>query len=666
MAQTEETTLPRVVADRLLYVPDYQRPYAWGRKQLEDLWEDLDLTGNRTHYAGTLVLRDRWDGRPFGRRRRMVETDDEGNQLRHSEIVDGQQRLTTCFLILDRIRRRLEALAAAGTGEGEPIARNIGSRYGLVTIDKVKRPRLELGADLADYWRSSVLGDEAFPHDLIAAQQRLKDAVEFAEGRLDQLTEPAHPHEQFRRLAELHIRITTRLTFLVYEVEGEGDEAIIFETLNERGRDLTSLEKTKNYLLYVSRLIQDDRSTDLARTINKCWSDIFRQKVDDETLLRSHWIATHEPDRNKWHGVDSIKATFDRSKYAAEETRIVPPPGSSQDQAATWDQLYADVSTYVRSLRDSAVYLAEFADPHAPYTAFSSDIDRAAARSNAAALRRSRIIAPYIPLLLAARLAYPSDGALYATLLNLAECYSARVFIIQQRRSNTGHPALRRLAYKLHNGTAPDDVLDEMRGLVWWHAPDHRVRQTMESTEEIWWPRRGHKYVLYEYERDLLGPNQEGLQPLSSFTQSTGGGDRTTEHILPRQPGADAKCWWDHFSHEEHARLVHALGNLVLTYDNSSYGRKCFREKRGHHFVAGEAPVRCYAQGKLRQEQLLAAFGDWTPARIQERQLVLAQWAMQRWSVSPSGHPHEVDTEDDIEEEGTVEDQAFLDEADSA
>ena len=45
VASTQEVSLPQVVNDRLLEVPDYQRPYAWGPKQLADLWEDLDLLG---------------------------------------------------------------------------------------------------------------------------------------------------------------------------------------------------------------------------------------------------------------------------------------------------------------------------------------------------------------------------------------------------------------------------------------------------------------------------------------------------------------------------------------------------------------------------------------------------------------------------------------------
>jgi len=101
----------------------------------------------------------------------------------------------------------------------------------------------------------------------------------------------------------------------------------------------------------------------------------------------------------------------------------------------------------------------------------------------------------------------------------------------------------------------------------------------MESTRENWYSRRGHKYFLYEYELSIQAHGQE-LQPLSCFTDATKE-QRTTEHVLPQHPKADDACWWDQFSKGQHTALVHSLGNLALTYDNSSYSNKCFDKKRG-------------------------------------------------------------------------------------
>ena len=120
MAQSGEITLPKVVQGRLLEVADYQRPYAWEHKHLEDLWEDLDLLGKGHHYAGTLVIKDSQEPE-------LLAAD--GDALTRFEVVDGQQRLTTCLLLLDRIRRALELVDADGAAE---VASRLRSTYGLL------------------------------------------------------------------------------------------------------------------------------------------------------------------------------------------------------------------------------------------------------------------------------------------------------------------------------------------------------------------------------------------------------------------------------------------------------------------------------------------------------------------------------------------------------
>jgi hypothetical protein len=447
MPQSQEVRLPAVVADRLIEVPDYQRPYAWEEKQLNDLWEDLDLLGSAgTHYAGTLVLRD-IESSPGVPRTSM---DDEGPTLRHAEVVDGQQRLITCFLLLDRVRRRLEGLDASGVEAAGPIARNIRHRYGFVRIDNAPVPRLTLGTDLNPYWISVVLGDDPYVGPaLIAGERRLRDAVHFFDSKLDGLAAQGSPETEFGRLRELQRRITDGLGFLVYEVGSVGEVGVIFETLNERGRQLSDLEKAKNYLLYLARNLPDARNEMLAQQINNGWSEIFRNLAResgdlDLALLRPHWLATQNPDRNAWKRIASIKERFDRSKYLASHNRLVPAE-TGDDQETAWNQLCDDVSTFVKSLVQCSYFLAEMFDPNASFEAFSSEDDRRRARLRSGALRRSGVVALYRPLLFASRLRHPTNGDLYARLVDRCERYTARVFIIEQRRQNAGEPRLLRL-----------------------------------------------------------------------------------------------------------------------------------------------------------------------------------------------------------------------------
>ena len=659
MPAQQETTLTTVLSDRLLEVPDYQRPYAWTTKQLEDLWEDLDLVGPKgQHYFGTLVLRDVRDDDGEVR----TSLDEAGTTLRHSEVVDGQQRVTTCVVLLDRIRRRLAGLAGDGIEGAAAIAESLRRSFGVVVVDNVSVPRLRLGQDLNEYWTSVVLGDEQYVGGaLIGGAARLAGAVAFFDARLIELANGVDPTEFVTRLRELQRRVTAGLRVLVYEVASAAEVGVIFETLNERGRPLTELEKTKNYLLYLARQIPDGRTDDLAAFINSRWAGIFGALARsdggmDDQLLRVHWLATQNADLRSWQGVASIKRAFDRSRYVSASTRIIPSSFRPDEPKAAFDHLYSEVKDYVASLHHCAHFVAEMFDPHAQFVAFGSGRERA--RRASAALARSGVVALYRPLLCAARLRYPNDGDFYADLADVLDRYSARVFVISQRRANAGQAKLASLAFDLFKKRAtPEEVLDAVSVLLWRYASDTQVRAALESETENWYARRGHKYFLYEYELSRMGSGEQ-LQQFGYFIKK-GNEQRTTEHILPQNPDPGAACWWDSFSKEEHVALRHALGNLVLTLDNSQYSNKCFADKRGAPLGAGSTPKACYAQSSFHQERELAAFDTWTPDTIRARQKQLAEWALERWAVSVPGTDvlEPQDAEPEIEAEG-AEDEA--------
>ena len=82
---TSNKTFRQMFGNGLAYkVPIFQRDYSWTETEWDDLWTDVLLTlsagGNASHYMGSVVLSSK-DNRRF-------------------EIIDGQQRLTTFFLLL--------------------------------------------------------------------------------------------------------------------------------------------------------------------------------------------------------------------------------------------------------------------------------------------------------------------------------------------------------------------------------------------------------------------------------------------------------------------------------------------------------------------------------------------------------------------------------------
>lgn len=637
MAQSGEITLPKVVQGRLLEVADYQRPYAWEHKQLEDLWEDLDLLGNGHHYAGTLVIKDM-------QQPEMLAAD--GDALTRFEVVDGQQRLTTCLLLLDRIRRALEKVDAEGAAQ---VASRLRATYGLLRIDGVDVPRLKLGSDLQSYWKQCVLGDQpvAVP-TLVSGAQRLRAAAHYFDERIALLTEGLAGEVVVGRLMELQRRVISGLRFLVYEVQTDAEVGVVFETLNERGRPLTELEKVKNYLLYLARQLPQAQMSDLAISINEAWSHIFqmlsrRPPNFEERLVRAHWICTVEPDARQWKRIASVKSKFPRSKYVSSSERLSGTEGDNPEEDAVGDMLYKEVKEYVEGLRASATYIAEMYDDAAEYHAFAGKQNEI--RSATAALRRSPVVAIFQPVILSFRLAHPEDGEAYLDLIKLCETYSARVFAICQRRSNAGEPYLARIANDVfREKVTADEALDRIAALLWEYASDDEVRQNMLGKTN-WYARTAHKYVLYEYERSFAKSDTDVIAWSDIIDAKA---RKTTEHILPQNPDPES-CWKDLFTESEQEELRHALGNLVLTYDNSTYSNKEYADKRG---TPDQRIPKCYFTASLRSEVDVATrYETWTPETIRDRQELIAAWAMNRWRVEPPKGKDLQTAEDELADE---------------
>ena len=142
-----------------------------------------------------------------------MSMDDEGTTLRHCEVVDGQQRLITCFLLLDRVRScglRCLTLAALSLPASWPGTSGIGTASYESTTRR--RPRLRLGNELNAYWVSVVLGDDAYVGPgLIAGEWRLKDAMLFFDAKLESIRDGVSDALEFARLRELQRRINTAL-----------------------------------------------------------------------------------------------------------------------------------------------------------------------------------------------------------------------------------------------------------------------------------------------------------------------------------------------------------------------------------------------------------------------------------------------------------------------
>lgn len=623
-------TIQQIFADRFLRIPNYQRGYSWGEKQLKDLIEDLEVLDPASeHYAGTLVLH------------LAPETivDEGGATQRVYNVVDGQQRLTTIVVLLDSVCREMRRLGRTAVADA------IKKSY-LITRDFEDQPqaKLTLNADTHAFFQRNILGDQPGGEGArIESERRLHTARTFFQSYLEQ-QRLEQGDELYREwLILLHRKVTNSLKLTLYEVKQEADVGVIFEVMNNRGKQLSEMEKVKNYLLYVSSKIPMAAAKQLATDINRAWHNILERLMDadasssahEDQMLRAHWLMAYSYEAKKWQGNDSVKEAFSLKKYRDKHP-----------------QLLRLIREYVARLDDFSVAYCDLMKPGRS-SAFSrvTDLDaRQRLQLAATKLGRLETLVSFLPLFGAVRVRHPDDPAACLRFLDLCERYAFRVFRSAQRRANAGQTTLFKVGHELFHGRASLDAsLTQIRGLLLYYAPTSEFMKTLEEPAD-WYGRYSLTYFLYEYEAHLASERGEAPKlEWTSFYRSDK--KKTIEHILPQTPDRD--YWRERWRPEQVALYTHDIGNLSLTFDNSSYGNKSFPDKKG-----SPGAGLSYANSSLFMEKKLAANADWTETELLARRKEIVGWAAKRWHVDEAS-PVPASDLDAVDEEPVAEDEVI-------
>lgn len=238
-------TLPEIFEGSFFCIPDYQRGYAWDEKQIDELLKDIDhllLDSSAVrHYTGTLVL------------------SQSKNQMNQYNIVDGQQRLTTLVIFF-------KCISLFADREDKE---SIGTKYlkrGDLGNDQFV---LKLNLDTNKFFEKVILSDRNLENCPITLEshERLLNAHDLIHKWLSQKTSSGVLITQILNVLE------DRLGFLVYLPVEDAETGIMFEVINNRGKQLSELEKVKNYLIYCSIKLS---AFSLRDDITEHWSDILQ------------------------------------------------------------------------------------------------------------------------------------------------------------------------------------------------------------------------------------------------------------------------------------------------------------------------------------------------------------------------------------------------------
>lgn len=609
LTQSTLLTAEKIFKDSFFRVPDYQRGYSWQQLQREELLEDIELLPeNKPHYTGTLVL--------YSSNGNGKIIDKQGDSYELLDIVDGQQRLTTIVVLLDVVRRNLEEL-----GEND-LAKGLKERYIAVEdCNRDLRPKLTLNKDCHKFFIDLMLDVEgSLAGPTIRAHKNLQDAWEQFRDYLKK--KKIESGEKFASwLISFRNKICHHLVFTVYTVQEAIDVGIIFEVMNNRGLKITELEKVKNYLLYLTSKLELRPDHGLDGLINTTWTHIFESLMasklgstdNEDQLLRMHWLMGYDYETKNWKGSKSIKKEFHLREYISRH-----------------EELLGDIKEYINTLRDATTAYCDICNPlhtNSFNNLYSNPELRKKIVNISEKLRRLKVLAPFIPILMAVRLRFPQKAEAYLQILELCEKYSFRVYTFLERRANAGRSSLYLIANAFYNKQRDFDKVSQMLlGLIHMYSTNEKFLRKFDLAEEFnWYSWKGIKYFLYEYEENLSQgaavriPWEKLEDPKSK--------QNTIEHILPQTPPPG--YWLEHFTQEQLARYTHDIGNLSLTFDNSSYGNKSFPDKKG----SPDSDKQCYMKSCLFMERSLAQFDKWSEEEILERRDDIIEWAKNKWGV---------------------------------
>ena len=588
--------------DRVFDIPVFQRSYAWEEKNLQDLWEDLEyLDDSKQHYFGTVLLKDSG---------KVAETDFE--TLTRFDVIDGQQRLTTISILLGEIISQLEV---SKTGSEGSIA-NLREKY--LRYDSYYRlnpPGSEPGSDGDFFHRYVVEGEYAENKAGTRSQRRIVAARKFFRKRISNETKcPTSDVEPTEFLRQL-MRKVSNLQLIEYQVETDADAIRIFETVNDRGRPLSNLEKIKSFLMHVSYLaVEGEHSVAVRlRELNGRFANMYKSfeqaseekrlehsRLTEDRILRYHYMNYVSP----WDDASAVDGLKARIRNGLN--------GNEKEESADYSLGYAtDLERTFFGIKD----MASLSDEH----------EKGERLSKIFLTGRTGNI---LPLMLASWLKFGDGDGRIERILRLLEAFTIRVYLVGRRRSNTGASKFNGMAHRVHKGNLDyEGLISELREVNFFYQSDGGFETDLRH-EDFYVRHKPNdvKYLLSEYEINL---RQKGDVKLALDTQrQLLTPEYQVEHIWAQHPEDwEAMC---QERREQHGENKHKMGNLTIASRswNSSMGNKPFHEKR---LQAEDSPS--YANSDLRVQRVLAGLCEWNPKTIEAREDKLVAFALERWAI---------------------------------
>lgn len=598
-------TFSKLCTSHYFVVPENQRGFSWGKQHVDDLINDLSLAGDHSHYMGPVIVT-RSDPP-------VIIRDDHQNNIVEYTLEDGQQRITTLFIIANEIRKRMEELKAGATLDSQELERLV-----FFTKDGVKRLRLDnRNVALWQYYAYTIAGQPLPPAAVTPPMVAMKSVADHARDFFSS--------QSYDELLVWSGRIKNQAKFIWVDLGSEGiNRYLAFDAINSRGLPLSEFDKIKNFCILISSVRTLNLAVDTAWYSAITQLQAFRvgQRQDEAAFISDLYSVFHDDIVSQ----GSVHTAF-VSRY--RKLLIQSDPLLEKDLVnfvGLWEE-YAKSFGFITSSQRSNYYDELCTDRAGIWLDRLSYMDLPT-------ITRSLLTACHIRM----------DEAAFERVARAGEIYTFRVHAAGPYRKDKNRPQLNKLANEvLRINKDADYVLSRLCGWLTSLAPMKDFLLGLADGR----PKYGHwshtYYFLYEYE---LHHSPAGVSPLP-WQASHQDKVNSQEHILP-QTHRDSSWWESHWPNEVEAeKYKHRLGNLVLTPDNRALHRKPFPLK-----LQNESGTHSYTAPKAtNSEKRIVKFTngvEWRPANILARELDLLHFAAERWSLPCCGDNGTIDLPDEF------------------
>lgn len=561
-------------------IPFFQRGYAWEQRQWKKLFEDLqseiieNVENNKfseqEHFFGPIVVLEKKFDHPA---------------IKKFLVIDGQQRITTSYLLLGVIKRLLEDKAHLSTDAQQYVSElekllvndvSTDDDYLKLKVFSTKGDRLPTYKSIfKENPNTSLLTEDQLLYD--PTTNKVDEFVKFATKKLSKQEVPSLYH--------YYQAIIKSLKIVWIPLDEEKDDAqAIFESLNDAGMPLTASELLCNYIF---RPLSNDATNQHEKLHNEKWLEA-RKKVGEnnfEEYLRTLFsigekkrvgkerrMYVHYKIKNKKLTSELAKSTLeDILGYTTAYNHIISPIQKPHPDAIVKDLLIKIFNTNMSSINPFLLSLLK------------------ANENESLTIEEVRAILQETYVLLVRR----------------------KITKLSVTKYDTFFPSL--LKQIIHE---PNKVLafhKKVQDEQLWISDQEFVNALLEK--EIYNQRE------LNFSRLVLQEIDKKMQPFGELPDYTT--IHTIEHVLPQTLNAHWKDYLGTDAQEINLpTITNTLGNLSLngTVANSTFGQKPFEEKK-----------TLYTDSSALAKHIKGIEGFWSIEAIKNRSKNLSEHALKVW-----------------------------------